>query len=535
MPLNPMTGQVDYGGASYDPQNMNAGMAMRAAARADADVPFFFDMMESLPGIATGALFNARRYANTLQKGGRFDVGAGATGRRLNRAQRYGSLVGSKVAPTAPNQFIGGRGIFGAYARRQAAKGKTPQLLSARANSITARPSALNRFTSLRALTGDPSLGYTPFQSSAVLNAVVNRSARLRTRIGLSGMDTTKEKAFSGGVLGRITALNKLNNIENIIARGPGSSRFSLARYNKASAARMSTIGNMGKVASIANPTSSPFITTQMRLDRQLARSAARRSVDATIARAGGSVSPALASAARTGSVASAGARATTAMETATAGARQRLFADPSKFLASEMTPGIFTNKITSGYLGIINASKMTAGQTTVANNVVRGLAGFGADGAEAMARYTRNMSVGGKYSGGFLRQSRGGMEMIKMAGKYASSGGSRATAAKFGAMGATRMAGAALAPLNVLATGQLIYDLAKGAGKVAVKGVNFAKDAMKSMQGTINKPMFGSGFKDNEVAATSRSRGVMAIQNSRLNARSLLGAEASMLAAHFG
>jgi hypothetical protein len=46
---------------------------------------------------------------------------------------------------------------------------------------------------------------------------------------------------------------------------------------------------------------------------------------------------------------------------------------------------------------------------------------------------------------------------------------------------------------------------------------------------------MFGTGFKDNEVAATSRARGVMAIQNSRLNARSLLGSEASMMAAHFG
>lgn len=54
-------------------------------------------------------------------------------------------------------------------------------------------------------------------------------------------------------------------------------------------------------------------------------------------------------------------------------------------------------------------------------------------------------------------------------------------------------------------------------------------------MQGTINKPLFGTGYVDNEVAASSRARGVMAIQNSRLNARSLLGSEASMMAAHFG
>jgi hypothetical protein len=54
-------------------------------------------------------------------------------------------------------------------------------------------------------------------------------------------------------------------------------------------------------------------------------------------------------------------------------------------------------------------------------------------------------------------------------------------------------------------------------------------------MKGTINKPLFGMGYKDTEVAATSRARGVMAIQNSQLNARSALGSEASMMAAHFG
>jgi hypothetical protein len=46
---------------------------------------------------------------------------------------------------------------------------------------------------------------------------------------------------------------------------------------------------------------------------------------------------------------------------------------------------------------------------------------------------------------------------------------------------------------------------------------------------------MFGMGYNDTEAAATSRARGVMAIQNSRLNARSMLGSEAGMMAAHFG
>jgi hypothetical protein len=71
--------------------------------------------------------------------------------------------------------------------------------------------------------------------------------------------------------------------------------------------------------------------------------------------------------------------------------------------------------------------------------------------------------------------------------------------------------------------------------GEVVKSGINLAKDAVKSMKGSIDKPSFGMGYKDNEVAATSRARGVMAIQNSRLNARSALGSEGAMMASHFG
>jgi hypothetical protein len=88
---------------------------------------------------------------------------------------------------------------------------------------------------------------------------------------------------------------------------------------------------------------------------------------------------------------------------------------------------------------------------------------------------------------------------------------------------------------INMLATASLIYDIGKMGGEVIKSGVNLARDAEKSLQGSINKPLFGMGYRDTEAAATSRSRGVMAIQNSRLNARSALGSEAAMMAAHFG
>lgn len=97
------------------------------------------------------------------------------------------------------------------------------------------------------------------------------------------------------------------------------------------------------------------------------------------------------------------------------------------------------------------------------------------------------------------------------------------------------RAAAFAIPGLQVVAAASLIYDLGKMGGEIVKSGINLARDANRSMQGSMGKPLFGMGYRDTESAATSRARGVMAIQNSRLNARSALGSEASMMAAHFG
>jgi len=107
--------------------------------------------------------------------------------------------------------------------------------------------------------------------------------------------------------------------------------------------------------------------------------------------------------------------------------------------------------------------------------------------------------------------------------------------ASRFGGVLAMRGALTALPVVNAIGVASLLYDLGKFAGKMVNSGINLAKDAGKSLQGTIAKPLFGMGYKDTEAAATSRARGVMAIQNSQLNARSALGSEAGMLAAHYG
>lgn len=101
------------------------------------------------------------------------------------------------------------------------------------------------------------------------------------------------------------------------------------------------------------------------------------------------------------------------------------------------------------------------------------------------------------------------------------------------------KAAGMAIPGVNVVMAAMMAVDVAKlgmTLAKGAIEGgMNLAKDSANSAFGALNAvPGAGLGFKDNTIAATSRSRGVMAIQNSRLNARSLLGNEASFVHNHF-
>lgn len=130
-----------------------------------------------------------------------------------------------------------------------------------------------------------------------------------------------------------------------------------------------------------------------------------------------------------------------------------------------------------------------------------------------------------------FLR-STGGQRFFREVGssglrKLASSGATK--------MLAMRAAALAIPGLQVAAAVTFVYDIGRLLGTGLKAGIDLARDAGVSLRGTIDKPAFGMGYKDTEAAATSRARGVMAIQNSRLNMRSLLGSEAGMMAAHYG
>lgn len=88
---------------------------------------------------------------------------------------------------------------------------------------------------------------------------------------------------------------------------------------------------------------------------------------------------------------------------------------------------------------------------------------------------------------------------------------------------------------VDIAMAAMMTYDITKMGIGLMKGAVQTAADAGKSFKGSIGKGVMGMGYRDTTVAATSRQRGVMAIQNSMLNARSVLGSEAASVHARFG
>jgi len=188
-------------------------------------------------------------------------------------------------------------------------------------------------------------------------------------------------------------------------------------------------------------------------------------------------------------------------------------------------------NQYIGGYLSGVTR-EFSAGSTLVAQASNR------TSWITGRALGARHLGLGGFMPGekigmgGFVRGLRTAANATNFAtgGRLGLSG-----AAKFGGAAAAKAAGLALPGVNIAMTAWMAYDLLKMGGSLAKSIGRLGKDAAISARGSLFKPAFGMGFQDNTVAATSRARGVMAIQNSRLNARSVIGSEAGMMAAHFG
>jgi hypothetical protein len=463
----------------------------------EQETPLAFRMIENIPGISASIGFGMMRGSNTMMYGGFMDDSSSLL--RSRRAKRYATMSGGKLSTPGAGGFYGGvrgGGILGRRAQTAAAANKTPFLRSARLNNITARPRALTRFHSMSVFSGAQGV-YTPFAASSFLgNTKFGKSIVEKTGMQLK----EGEKAFGPGMFSAITAGVKVDRLERK-ALSSGSKLAKLERVDS----------SLKNLMSMNKPSGLFFSGGEF--GRVLPKSLGQ-----------GMMLPA----GQTAMYSAAGLGGVTGAGAGNIGVRGNM-------MASSLTGAVtsYGAGYARGALGFGGVSGLTGRALTGAQAAEgafgRAVASFGDEGFKLASG---KVIKGADEAVSFLRSTGAGGSLFKQLGAkgtmaLARSGG--------GAMLATRAAAMAIPGLNLIATASLVYDLGKMGGELIKSGINFARDANRSLQGSIAKPAFGMGYKDTEAAATSRARGVMAIQNSRLNARSMLGTEGAMMAAHYG
>ena len=450
-----------------------------------AQPPLPLRAMEHAPGISAGILFNAGRGSRTMMAGGGFMDDRMFSGRQIGgrtlgsrRAAKYGAFT--KAGPNQLTPSVSNRAFtrFGRY--RGTTNGVTgagrvmrdPFYKGARVNNATMRPRALRRVSSLSV--------FSQAESGLYSFAGGVRGAG-KMRFGPLGkladtVDALPEENILGpGLLSAITAGRKTDILER---RALGGSERALKKLSKVDR-------TVQRLAGMNNPAILQSTSTL---------------VGGGMSGSISTVTPGLVESSMAGSV--------TGKGIGEVGVRGNLLASSMGGKGTRYLAGYFR-----GALGYADAAGL---DTYAAKGAEKAVAHLGAAlGDDVLARTALK-------EGAYKTLGKAGMKKALM-----TKGGATALGARGLAL--------AIPGLNVLATASLVYDLGKIGGEVIKSGINLARDAEKSLQGSFSKPTFGMGYKDTEVAATSRARGVMAIQNSRLNARSMLGSEAGMMAAHFG
>lgn len=337
--------------------------------------------------------------------------------------------------------------------------------------------------------------------------------------------------AFSGGIASRMGAVQKL---ERRAAAGRSTARgdLNLARIAKMNATpgSLATVTRTGAIATPGTGLAanmSPFAGTAHAgiVAPSTMQTASNISIKTTPL--GGLINKAAA-----GETLTVGER----RAMTTAGVRGTI---SKSFLEYSFLSGGGLDFMSSQALGA-TAKTFGTGTLTLTNNaekVVRGLAKgihgnaqFGVNVANKLGMAMPMTELGAAKMGQQLL----GQGIYKTLGAKGTMQAIKYGGAKVGMAVGARAIGMALPGINLIFAADMAYQLAKLGGKAIKGGINFGKAGMRSMEGSMYGGMFG-GYKDDEVRATSRARGVSAIQNSRLNARSLLGSEGAMMAAHFG
>lgn len=468
-------------------------------AQGEPTDPLLARISEDLPGFASAAGFASLRGSNTILRGGFMDgtrktdavrQKLGMTG----RGEKFRIFQGDELSKANKRQFVGGGKRFSPFKNRAVAKAQAGNsqflLKSSRVNFATARPRALTRFHSLSVF--GQNAGYTPFGGAGF----IGKAKPVRSAFEKAGITAgDKESLLGPGTLSFISAGRKADMLEK---KAIGGSSRAAAKLAKAQT-------QINRLASMNNPALLETISPV-----QIAKNMGGR-----VGMSGIPAKDRLAAARAAGP--------TNFIKNAQAGGPVR---------------GVSGNLMASSMAG--EGSRYLAGYFRGAQGFadVAGLEGRALKGAQLAKTHMAEAlhSAGIVNKGGAARmatEALGEKGVFKTLGKE---GVLKALGTKSGAkvLGA-RALGMAIPGVNVVMAASMLYDLGKMAGDVVKSGINLAKDAVVSMKGDIAKPMFGMGYRDTEAAATSRSRGVMAIQNSQLNARSALGNEGAMMAAHFG
>lgn len=520
------------------------GQAMDQQAQMSTPLPLKVLGAIPLPTLTQTTAFNATRYANTMFSGGFLDTGAGTKATRTSRlrqsiGKRTGAYVGDVMSD--PADYALGKNFMGKFAMKK---------VKAQATNLT--PFAGMRFDSVSRLAGTTGKGtsYTPFQGGSFVADMLLKPKFMKTAASKFFGDAvyTGSEAnplWTGGVFGRLNTASRADDFQK--AKSAAASLRATPGFDEASASRAQrrVLARGDKAAEKLGRLEANLFKLGKQTNAPFMQEAARAKLAAIAGPYGaaGITDEMVAGALKSG-FADDAAKAAMGTMSITEKLMATLPGQISKdvFGYGRIIAGDFSNvlkanpavanRVVGSFANAMEATKMT----TNAAGVVGALDDAGHAAKSAMSIATRTSgyaddvmalletgnvkamrSVAGKVGIEAFKQKQYGTA-LKMGGHYVGTYG--------------KLAGKAF---SAYGWATLAYDVGKGVGNAIMGGINFQKEALKSMQGSINKPIFGAGFKDNEVAATSRARGVMAIQNSRLNARSMLGSEGSMLAAHFG
>lgn len=357
--------------------------------------------------------------------------------------------------------------------------------------------------------------------------------ASLGNMITRTSKDSTP--AFSGGIIGRMGALSKLEK-RPVASRAAARGNMNLAR-----------IAKMNGQGLMANVTQTGVITQNI---SPFAGAAHASIVAPTTIRTGSSISIAstplagLVDKAAKGEALSIGERRYMAtmgvnatksrsfmnsLLTSGGGAEMRTAMGTSGY----KTFATNVNNLMPGNTGGAFSGIKTIQMTETAEKIIRPLSGALERNA-SLRMLASSRGLAARHGAASLATEIVDKGILKSLGTKGAMTAIKHGGARVGLAVAGEAALAAVPGLNLIFAADMAYQLAKLGGLAVKAGINFGKAGMKSMQGDMNSGMFGS-YKDDEVRATSRARGVAAIQNSRLNARSLLGSEGAMMASHFG